>query len=54
MSTGRYLTVSKQDIEGKGIEPDIPLELSREKQKIYYKLTLEEDDIIQRAIQELE
>jgi carboxyl-terminal processing protease len=54
MSTGRYLTVSKEDIEGKGITPDIKLKLSKEKQKIYYKLTLEEDDIVQRAVQELE
>lgn len=54
VSTGKYLTKSKEDIEKIGIEPDIEMELSEDKQKIVYKLPIEEDDIIQRAIKELE
>lgn len=53
VSTGKYLTKSKEDIEKKGIKPDIEMELSEEKLEIFYKLTVDEDDLIQRAIEEL-
>lgn len=54
VSTGKYLTKSKEDIEKKGITPDIKIKLSDEKEEIRYKLALEEDDIITRALKELE
>lgn len=53
ISTGKYLTKSKEDIEKVGIEPDIEMELSEEKMEIIYKLSVDEDDLIQRAVQEL-
>lgn len=54
LSTGRYLTKSKEDIEGEGITPDIKLDLPKDKKEIDYKLPIDEDDIIQRAIKELQ
>lgn len=53
VSTGKYLTISEEDIEKVGIEPDIELKLSDDKLDIFYKLTVDEDDLIQRAIEEL-
>lgn len=53
LSTGKYLTKSKKEIEEKGITPDIKMKLPKDKINIYYKLTLEEDDLVQRAIEEL-
>ena len=37
-----------------GITPDIKLKLSKDKQKISYRLTDEEDDLIQKAIEVLQ
>lgn len=51
LSTGKYLTASKHDIEGKGIEPDYEVKLDREKQDIYYKLDDSENDLIQKALE---
>ena len=53
ISTGKYLTVSKEDIEKKGIKPDIEMELSKDKLDINYKLPIEDDDIILRGLKEL-
>lgn len=53
VSTGKYLTISEEDIEKVGIEPDIELKLSDDKLDIFYKLTFDQDDLIQRAIKEL-
>lgn len=54
LSTGKYLTSSHKDIEGIGIEPDIELELSKEKQSIAYKLPDSDNDLIQKAIEVLQ
>ena len=54
MSTGKYLTKSMEDIEKVGIEPDVELRLSRDKQDISYRLTEDEDDLIQKAIEMLQ
>ncbi len=53
ISTGKYLTKSKEDIEKKGITPDIEMKLPNDKLDIAYKLAIKDDDIIQRAIREL-
>lgn len=54
ISTGKYLTKSMEDIEKIGITPDIEMKLSDDKLDEVYKLTIEEDDIIQRAVKELD
>lgn len=54
ISTGKYLTKSMEDIEKIGIIPDIEIKLSDDKLDEVYKLPIEDDDIIQRAIEELE
>ena len=54
ISTGKYLTKSMEDIEKTGITPDIEIKLSDDKLDEVYKLPIEDDDIIQRALKELE
>lgn len=53
MSTGKYLTKSKDDVEKIGIVPDILMKLEKKEEKILYKLEAEEDDLIQKAIEVL-
>ena len=54
MSTGNYLTKSGKIIENVGITPDIEMRLDDDKQSISYKLTDDEDDLIQMAIKVLQ
>lgn len=54
MSTGNYLTKSGKIIENVGIDPDIEMKLDKDKQSISYKLTDDEDDLIQMAIKVLQ
>lgn len=54
MSTGKFLTKSMEDIEKVGIKPDVEMRLDRKKQEISYKLTDDEDDLIQKAIDMLQ
>ena len=54
VSTGKYFTKSGEDVEKNGIVPDILMKLSKEKEKIQYKLEPEQDDLIQKAVEVLE
>ena len=54
VSTGKYLTKSGEDIEKVGIKPDIEMSLTEEKQEIYYKLNVDEDDLIVKAVELLQ
>lgn len=50
ISTYKYLTKSKECLEGIGVKPDIEFVLSEEESDILYKLPLEEDDVIAKAL----
>lgn len=50
ISTYKYLTKSKECIEDIGVKPDIEYVLSKEEASILYKLPLEEDDVIAKAL----
>lgn len=54
ISTFKYLTISKECIEGVGVKPDIEMKLPEEKEAIQYKLDISDDDIINNAIKILE
>ena len=50
LSTFRYLTSSKECVEGIGITPDIELKLPEHKEAIQYKLDIKDDDIIIESV----
>lgn len=50
ISTFKYLTISKNCVEGIGVIPDVEMKLSEEKESILYKLNIKDDDIIQNSI----
>ena len=50
LSTGKYLTISGIDLESIGIKPDYELELPDEKNDIYYKLSIHDDDLVLKAV----
>lgn len=54
LSTFKYLTSSKECVEGIGITPDIELKLPEHKENIQYKLDISEDDIIVESVKILE
>lgn len=51
LSTGKYLTKSKTDLERVGIKPDYELELPEEKLEILYKLDIHDDDLVLKGIE---
>lgn len=51
VSTDKYKTISGTEIEGIGVMPDIEMRLSLDKRDIWYKLPLEDDDMVQKAIE---
>lgn len=51
VSTENYLTESKIIIEGYGVEPDEIIELDKETEKIRYKIDIDQDKLINRAIE---
>lgn len=51
VSTGKYLTKSGFDIEDNGIEPQYEVRLNKEKDEILYKLPIEDDDVITKALE---
>ena len=53
ISTYRYLTSSRECVEGIGVIPDIEIKLPEEKEKIQYKLEITEDDLIIQSIKYL-
>ena len=50
LSTYKYLTNSKECIEGIGVKPDIEFVLDEDEANILYKLPVEEDDVIAKAL----
>lgn len=50
ISTYKYLTKSKKCIEGVGVEPDIEFILDKDEADILYKLPVEKDDVIAKAL----
>lgn len=54
LSTAKYYTKSGYEIEENGITPDFEVELTEEQNKIWYRLSLEEDSQMQKAIEILE
>lgn len=50
ISSFKYLTSSKECIEGIGVIPDIEMKLPENKEEISYKLSIDEDDIIVESI----
>lgn len=54
VSTDKYKTISGTEIEGIGVIPDIEMRLSLDKRDIWYKLPLEDDDMVQKAIEILQ
>ena len=53
ISTGLYRTSTGDCIEEIGVEPDYKVELSEEKLKYFYELTIDEDDQLQKGIEVL-
>lgn len=53
ISTGLYRTSTGDCIEEVGVNPDYKVELSEEKLKYFYELTIEEDDQLQKGIEVL-
>ena len=53
VSTSRYVTKSGYEIEEVGIVPDIEMKLPEDKEKIAFRLSIDDNDLIQRAIEEL-
>lgn len=50
LSTFKYLTSSKECLEGIGVIPDIEMYLPEEKEAIQYKLDIKDDDIIIESV----
>ena len=53
ISTGLYRTSTGDCIEEIGVNPDYKVELTEEKLKYFYELTIEEDDQLQKGIEVL-
>lgn len=51
ISSYKYLTISKNCLEGIGVIPDIEMRLPDNKYNIQYKLDIEDDDIILKSIE---
>jgi carboxyl-terminal processing protease len=54
LSVAYFYPPTSDNFEGKGVEPDIPVQLSEQKQENFYSLSEDDDDQLQAAISYVE